>query len=82
MEQVIENQECSIRNRKLSFILMYGPESSGKTIITLKLIATVQREGETCVFIDSEHTLDPIYAQKLGRKHRRSLSFSARSSLI
>ena len=45
---------------------VYGPESSGKTTLTLELIAAAQREGKTCAFIDAEHALDPIYAQKLG----------------
>lgn len=45
---------------------IYGPESSGKTTLTLELIAAAQREGKTCAFIDAEHALDPIYAQKLG----------------
>lgn len=45
---------------------VYGPESSGKTTLTLELIAAAQREGKTCAFIDAEHALDPIYARKLG----------------
>ncbi|MCY9861271.1 recombinase RecA [Vibrio coralliirubri] len=45
---------------------VYGPESSGKTTLTLEVIAQAQREGKTCAFIDAEHALDPIYAQKLG----------------
>ena len=45
---------------------IYGPESSGKTTLTLELIAAAQREGKTCAFVDAEHALDPIYAQKLG----------------
>ena len=45
---------------------VYGPESSGKTTLTLELIAAAQRVGKTCAFIDAEHALDPIYAQKLG----------------
>jgi recombination protein RecA len=45
---------------------IYGPESSGKTTLTLELIAAAQREGKTCAFIDAEHALDPIYAKKLG----------------
>ncbi|WP_261815952.1 recombinase RecA [Vibrio gallicus] len=45
---------------------VYGPESSGKTTLTLELIAAAQREGKTCAFVDAEHALDPIYAQKLG----------------
>jgi len=45
---------------------VYGPESSGKTTLTLELIAAAQRVGKTCAFIDAEHALDPIYAKKLG----------------
>lgn len=45
---------------------IYGPESSGKTTVTLEAIAAVQRGGGTAAFIDAEHALDPIYAQKLG----------------
>lgn len=45
---------------------IYGPESSGKTTLTLQMIAEVQRKGGTAVFIDAEHALDPSYAEKLG----------------
>jgi recombination protein RecA len=45
---------------------IYGPESSGKTTLTLQIIAEAQRKGGTCAFIDAEHALDPIYAEKLG----------------
>ncbi|MEZ8632822.1 recombinase RecA, partial [Vibrio lentus] len=45
---------------------VYGPESSGKTTLTLELISAAQKVGKTCAFIDAEHALDPIYAQKLG----------------
>ena len=45
---------------------IYGPESSGKTTLTLSAIAEAQRQGKTCAFIDAEHALDPIYAEKLG----------------
>jgi len=45
---------------------IYGPESSGKTTLTLETIAAAQRKGKTCAFIDAEHALDPIYAKKLG----------------
>lgn len=45
---------------------IYGPESSGKTTLTLHLIAQAQKEGGTCAFIDAEHALDVSYAQKLG----------------
>lgn len=45
---------------------IYGPESSGKTTLTLSVIAEAQKQGKTCAFIDAEHALDPIYARKLG----------------
>jgi len=45
---------------------IYGPESSGKTTLTLQAIAEMQKLGGTCAFIDAEHALDVIYAQKLG----------------
>ncbi|MFC4766378.1 recombinase RecA [Effusibacillus consociatus] len=45
---------------------VYGPESSGKTTVTLHAIAEVQKRGGQAAFIDAEHALDPIYAQKLG----------------
>ncbi len=45
---------------------IFGPESSGKTTLTLSVIAQAQKEGKTCAFIDAEHALDPIYAAKLG----------------
>lgn len=45
---------------------IFGPESSGKTTLTLELIAQAQKVGKTCAFIDAEHALDPIYAAKLG----------------
>ncbi len=45
---------------------IYGPESSGKTTLTLQVIAMAQRTGGSCAFIDAEHALDPIYAEKLG----------------
>src|SRR5690554_3989361 len=47
---------------------IYGPESSGKTTLTLQVIAEAQRAGGNCAFIDAEHALDPIYAEKLGVK--------------
>lgn len=47
-------------------IEIYGPESSGKTTVALHAIAEVQRAGGTAAFIDAEHALDPVYAEKLG----------------
>lgn len=47
---------------------IYGPESSGKTTLTLQVIAECQKNGGTAAFIDAEHALDPSYAQKLGVK--------------
>ena len=47
---------------------IYGPESSGKTTLTLHAIAEMQKLGGTAAFIDAEHALDPIYAEKLGIK--------------
>jgi len=47
-------------------IEIYGPESSGKTTLTLEVIAEAQRAGKVCAFVDAEHALDPIYAEKLG----------------
>ncbi|KPC17533.1 Protein RecA [Pseudomonas amygdali pv. lachrymans] len=45
---------------------IYGPESSGKTTLTLSVIAEAQKNGATCAFVDAEHALDPEYAAKLG----------------
>lgn len=45
---------------------IYGPESSGKTTLTLSVIAQAQKQGATCAFVDAEHALDPEYASKLG----------------
>jgi recombination protein RecA len=47
-------------------IEIYGPESSGKTTLTLQVIAEAQRVGGTAAFVDAEHALDPAYAEKLG----------------
>ncbi len=47
---------------------IFGPESSGKTTLTLHVIANAQREGGICAFVDAEHALDPAYARKLGVK--------------
>jgi recombination protein RecA len=45
---------------------IYGPESSGKTTLTLQVVAEVQRAGGTAAFVDAEHALDPVYAEKVG----------------
>ena len=45
---------------------IYGPESSGKTTLTLHIVAQAQRQGGTAAFVDAEHALDPAYAEKLG----------------
>jgi len=45
---------------------VYGPESSGKTTLTLQVIAEAQKAGGTAAFVDAEHALDPVYAEKLG----------------
>jgi len=47
-------------------IEIYGPESSGKTTLTLQVVAQAQKLGGNCAFIDAEHALDPTYAEKLG----------------
>ncbi|WP_194755789.1 recombinase RecA [Aliidiomarina indica] len=47
-------------------IEIFGPESSGKTTLTLQVIAEAQKNGKTCAFVDAEHALDPLYAEKLG----------------
>ncbi len=45
---------------------IYGPESSGKTTLTLEIIASAQKKNKKCIFIDAEHALDPKYAKKIG----------------
>ncbi|HCJ62515.1 MAG TPA: recombinase RecA, partial [Alphaproteobacteria bacterium] len=45
---------------------VYGPESSGKTTLALHVVAEAQKAGGVCAFVDAEHALDPVYAQKLG----------------
>ncbi len=45
---------------------IYGPESSGKTTLCLSIIAQAQKDGLSCLFVDTEHTFDPVYASKLG----------------
>jgi len=52
--------------RKGRIIEVYGPESSGKTTLMLHAVAEAQKVGGVCAFIDAEHALDPIYAQKIG----------------
>lgn len=47
---------------------IFGPESSGKTTLTLQVIAEAQKAGKVCAFIDAEHALDPVYAEKVGVK--------------
>src|SRR5256886_12811675 len=47
-------------------IEIYGPESSGKTTMTLHIVANVQKRGGIAAFIDAEHAMDPVYAKKLG----------------
>ena len=47
-------------------IEIYGPKSSGKTTLTLHVIAEAQKKGGVCAFVDAEHALDPVYARKLG----------------
>src|ERR1700721_2187507 len=49
-------------------IEIFGPESSGKTTLTLAIIASAQSFGGTAAFVDAEHALDPVYAEKLGVK--------------
>ncbi len=49
-------------------IEIYGPESSGKTTLTLEVIAQMQKQGGTAAFVDAEHALDPSYAEKIGVK--------------
>jgi len=49
-------------------IEIYGPESSGKTTLTLQVIAEAQKRGGICAFVDAEHALDPVYARKIGVK--------------
>ncbi|QJC31075.1 recombinase RecA [Enterobacteriaceae endosymbiont of Macroplea mutica] len=52
---------------------IYGPESSGKTTLTLQIISEAQKQGKICAFIDAEHALDPIYAKKLNVNINRLL---------
>jgi recombination protein RecA len=59
-------------------IEIFGPESSGKTTLTLHAIAEAQKTGGTCAFIDAEHALDPAYAKKLGVNIDKLIILSAR----
>ena len=54
---------CRPRGRVVE---IYGPESSGKTTVTLHCVAEQQKKGGVCAFVDAEHALDPQYAKKLG----------------
>ena len=77
-EQVVEIETVSTGSLGLDIALgvgglpkgriieIYGPESSGKTTMTLHVIAEAQKKGGICAFIDAEHALDPVYARKLG----------------
>ena len=47
---------------------IYGPESSGKTTLSLQVVAEAQKSGGICAFVDAEHALEPVYARKLGVK--------------
>ena len=63
-------------------IEIYGPESSGKTTVTLHMIAEVQKRGGIAGFIDAEHALDPVYAKNIGVDiDNLYISISLRSSL-
>ncbi len=57
---------------------IFGPESSGKTTLTLQVAAQCQKQGGTAAFVDAEHALDPIYAEKLGVNDRRIISVTTR----
>ena len=57
---------------------IYGPESSGKTTLTLHVIAEAQKQGGVCAFVDAEHALDPVYAKKLGVNLERPADLPAR----
>ena len=52
---------------------IYGPESSGKTTLTLHIVAEAQKKGGVCAFIDAEHALDPVYAKNIGVKTEQLL---------
>ena len=57
---------------------IYGPESSGKTTLTLHCIAEAQKAGGVCAFVDAEHALDPSYAQEARGRHRPAADLAAR----
>lgn len=57
---------------------IYGPESSGKSTISLSLVAQAQKMGLRCAYIDAEHALDPAYMMDLGINFRRSTPCSAK----
>ena len=57
---------------------VFGPESSGKTTLVYHVIAEAQKLGGVCAFIDAEHAMDPLYAQRAGREHRRAAGLAAR----
>ena len=59
-------------------IEIYGPESSGKTTLTLHVIAEAQKKGGVCAFVDAEHALDPVYAKEARRQSQRPPDFPAR----
>ncbi len=56
---------------------IFGPEASGKTTLTLQVVAEIQRNGGTAAFVDAEHALDPAYAAKLGVNVQRAAGFAA-----
>ena len=58
-------------------IEIFGPESSGKTTLTLHVIAEAQKKGGICAFVDAEHAMDPEYTKKLGVKNLHMTNFLA-----
>ena len=59
-------RSASAACRAAAWLRSIGPESSGKTTLTLHVIAEAQKQGGVCAFVDAEHALDPVYAKKLG----------------